>query len=134
MEGQEPWGDRPCLCEGELGSIEGTFVVEVLSSGSFVEYTDWWVGDMDSTETDCGTYKTQKFFFYEDTLEFLNTKQIRCAIKTVETFTEQELPVSEEKTIHVIPSMNSSLYVLVSFKQLNFTSTRQFHCSLTAEL
>ena len=105
VEGQEPWAERPSLCEGDLGGVGGSFIVEVLSSGSFNEYTGWWKGDMDPTETDCGTtYHKQKFYFYENTLEFLKNKQIRCAIKPTEAFTGQELPVSESELIRVIPS------------------------------
>ena len=104
VQGQYPWEDKPSWCEGDLGGIEGSFVVEVFSSGLFVEYTDWWEKYLNSTETDCGIYKKQNFVFYENTLEFLKNKQIRCAIKSAEIFTEQKLPVSEAKIIHVTPS------------------------------
>ena len=104
VAGQEPWGDRPSVCEGEVGSPAGYFVVEILSGGSFVEYSEWWALDNVTTSTECGTNKTTKFVFQKSALGDLNNTQIRCAVRNSEAFIGEDLPVSDAKIIRVVSS------------------------------
>lgn len=111
---QEPWVDRPSKCDGEVGSPEGELVVELMINGSFVEYEGWWPLNATSKNTECGTHKTQPFVFYEETLQYLNYKKIRCAVKSKDAFVNETMLVSDVKMIYVVPS--------------KLEQTKQFRC------
>lgn len=101
--GQGPWEDRPSTCEGHVGRLGGDFVVEILEDGIFSNYTYIQKGTLDVATTSCGTYKTLKFYFKKDTLDFLNNKQIRCAVTNAAEFDGENMTVSDVKTIRVVP-------------------------------
>ncbi|XP_052218702.1 uncharacterized protein LOC127836255 [Dreissena polymorpha] len=103
-------GDRPFICEGQLGVPAGNLFIESDFQDEFKPFLDinnrnnsiGFIFKEETIANACGTY--QKLYFAFHKADFtMNLRKFRCSIKPSESLANQNVKLSGVGTIKVVP-------------------------------